>query len=93
MGVAQTGQDVVGLWAAEASCLVAQSPEVVKGGKRGQVMLVGSTLHKGWVYPPDVRGPHTCNPGTYHGLRLRAASLFRTPKLQSCPDEGKGGCR
>lgn len=34
-GVVQMGQDVVGLWAAEASSLVAQSPEVAKGGKEG----------------------------------------------------------
>lgn len=51
MGVVQMGQDVVGVWAAEASSLVAQSPEVAKGGKRRRDRVVGSTLHRGCVCP------------------------------------------
>lgn len=47
------GQDVVQLWAAEAS----RSPEVVKGGKRRQDRVVRSTLHRGWVYPFMSRDP------------------------------------
>lgn len=41
------GQDVVGLWAAEASSLMAYGGGVVKGEKRRQDGVVGSMIHRG----------------------------------------------
>lgn len=51
------GQDVVGLKATEASSLVAWSQEVIKGRKRRRDRVVGSMLHRGWVYPLMSRDP------------------------------------